>query len=132
MEKQEIIKKAYGKSYDALKDYINENGFVDCVKNRKISLIPFFDVSEIEFNGHLSRPKSLKGIENNNGWVKIYCENDMPQFDCNCFIIDKIKGVVTGQWKQAPNEILDKQARFFWVKKATHYKIIDKPQLPLY
>lgn len=132
MEKQEIIKKAYGKSYDALKDYINENGFVDCVKNRKISLIPFFDVLEIEFNGHLSRPKSLKGIENNNGWVKIYCENDMPQFDCDCFIIDKIKGVVTGQWKQAPNEILDKQARFFWVKKATHYKIIDKPQLPLY
>lgn len=132
MEKQEIIKKAYGKSYDALKEYINENGFVDCVKNRKIRLIPFFDVSEIEFNGHLSRPKSLKGIENNNGWVKIYCENDMPQFDCDCFIIDKIKGVVTGQWKQAPNEILDKQARFFWVKKATHYKIIDKPQLPLY
>ena len=42
MEKQEVIKKAYGKSYDALKDYINENGFVDCVKNRKISLIPFF------------------------------------------------------------------------------------------
>lgn len=132
MEKQEIIQKAYGKSYYALKDYINENGFVDCVKNRKISLIPFFDVSEIEFNENLSRPKSLKGIENNNGWVKIYCENDMPQFDCDCFIIDKIKGVVTGQWKQAPNEILDKQARFFWLKKATHYKIIDKPQLPLY
>lgn len=132
MEKQEVVKKAYGKSYDSLKDYINENGFVDCVKNRKISLIPFFDISEIEFDGHLSRPKSLKGIENNNGWVKIYCENDMPQFDCDCFIIDKIKGVVTGQWKQAPNKILDKQARFFWVKKATHYKIIDEPQLPLY
>ena len=132
MEKQEIIQKAYGKSYDALKDYINENGFVDCVKNRKISLIPFFDVSEIEFNGHLSRPKTLKGIENNNGWVKIYCENDMPQFDCNCFIIDKKKGVVTGQWLQAPNEIEDKKARAFWLDKATHYKIIDKPQLPLY
>lgn len=71
MKKQEVIKKAYGKSYDALKDYINENGFVDCVKNRKISLVPFFDVTEIEFNGHLSRPKSLKGIENNNGWKLI-------------------------------------------------------------
>lgn len=132
MEKREIIKKAYKKSYDALKDYINENGFVDCVKNRKISLIPFFDVSEIEFNGHLSRPKSLKGIENNNRWVKIYCENDMPQFDCDCFIIDKIKGMLTGQWKQATNKVQDKEAREFWLKKATHYQIIDKPKLPLY
>ena len=132
MTKQEIIQKAYGKSYDTVKDYINENGFIDCVKNRKISLIPYFEVSELEFKENEVRPKSLKGIENNNGWVKIYCENDMPQFDCNCFIIDKKQGMVTGQWMQAPNEIEDKKARAFWLDKATHYKIIDMPDLPLY
>lgn len=132
MTKKEVIKKAYGNSYETVKDYINENGFINWTKNRKINLIAYFEVSELEFIGKRQRPKILRGIENNNGWVKIYCENDMPQFDCDCFIIDKIKGVVTGQWKQAPNEIEDKKARAFWLDKATHYKIIDKPNLPLY
>lgn len=132
MTKEDIIKKAWGKNFENFKDYIDENGFVDCVKNRKLSLIPYFEVSEIEFLGNKSRPKSLKGIENNNGWVKIYCENDMPQFDCNCFIIDKQKGLVSGLWKQSPNEEEDKKARSFWLDKATHYMIISEPKLPLY
>ena len=132
MTKQEIIEKAYGKSWNVLKDYINENGFVDCVKNRKISLIPYFEVLELEFKENQVRPKTLQGIENNNGWVTIYRKNDMPQFDCDCFIIDKIKGIITGQWKQAPNSIEDEKARSFWIDKATHYRIIDKPKLPLY
>jgi hypothetical protein len=125
MEKQEVIKKAYGESYDALKDDINENGFVDCVKNRKISLIPFFDVSEIEFNGHLSRPNSLKGIENNNGWVKIYHHNDLPQFECACWWMDKNSGLILGRF--IFNGHFD-----FIMENATHYKIISTTELPIY
>lgn len=125
MEKQEVIKKAYGKSYDALKDYINENGFVDCVKNRKISLIPFFDISEIEFNGHLSRPKSLKGIDNNNGWVKIYRENDLPKLDCDCWWLDKKEGLILGKF------LLDGSIDFI-MENATHYKIISTTDFPIY
>ncbi|WP_275552751.1 hypothetical protein, partial [Tenacibaculum piscium] len=64
MNKKDLIKKAYGDSFIALEKHINENGFVNCVKNNsKISLIPYFEVSEIEFKGNEVRPKSLKGIE---------------------------------------------------------------------
>lgn len=35
---------------------------------------------EIEYDGvGKFRPKSLKGIENNNGWIKIESENDLPK-----------------------------------------------------
>lgn len=125
MDKQEIIQKAYGKAWDTVKDYVNENGFVDCVKNKKISLIPFFDISEIEFKENLVRPKSLKGIENNNGWVKIYCKNDLPQFDCNCWWMDKNQGLILGGFR------LDGDLDFI-MENATHYKIISKTELPIY
>lgn len=109
----------------------SENGFVD------VDFLPdYIDVSKLyheKIGGNLmARPKTLHGIENNNGWVKIYCENDMPQFDCYCFIIDKVIGLIASQWKQAPNETEDKEARSYWLKHATHYKIIEKPLLPFY
>ncbi|WP_233860880.1 hypothetical protein [Tenacibaculum piscium] len=126
MNKKDLIKKAYGDSFIALEKHINENGFVNCVKNNsKISLIPYFEVSEIEFKGNEVRPKSLKGIENNNGWVKIYRENDLPQFDCNCWWLDKKDGLVLGKF------ILE-GSKSFVMKNATHYKIIKDTELPLY
>lgn len=130
MTKQEIIQKAYGKTFDGLKDYINENGFVDCVKNRKISLIPFFDVSEIEFNGHLSRPKSLQGIETNNGWIKIESEADLPK-EINIHYHGIKEGEYIAFTLKDPINI-KALFRDFTNDKITHYKPIRKPELPIY
>ena len=134
MEKLEIIKKAYGEHYEQMKPFINENGWFD--KNSFYNNKFDFNYEELDksftHKEDFMRPIELNGLDNNKGWVKIYRENDMPQFDCDCFIIDKVKGIVTGQWRQAPNEIEDKKARAFWLDKATHYKIIEKPELPLY
>ena len=63
----------------------DENGYVD------------FDLLPDNFNTYLCevktignnvmvRPKSLQGIENNNGWIKINSEDDLPKEDCNCHI----------------------------------------------
>ena len=125
MTKEEVIKKAYGESWEILKDYINQNGFINCVKNRKLSLIPYFEVSQIEFKENEARPKVLKGIENNNGWVKIYCENDLPQFDCHCWFMNKRQRLVNGRF-------LVEGRIDFLMKNATHYKIVADPELPLY
>lgn len=122
MEKKKVIKKAYGKSYDALKDYINENGFVDCVKNRKISLIPFFDISEIEFKGNEARPKSLKGIENNNGWNVLKGIKNEITHEGDIWILNKYGNVEL--WLES---------QFLAIGYATHWKPIIKPEnLPLY
>lgn len=131
MTKQEKIQEAYGIYWDTFSSNskecaIKNNGWISSILDHAPKDL------ELDFANGTYRPKSLQGIDNNNGWVKIYCENDMPQFDCDCFIIDKIKGVVTGQWRQAPNEVEDKKARAFWLSKATHYKIIEKPKFPLY
>lgn len=133
MTKEEKIQEAYGKYWEGLSIpakncALKHNGYIGPI----ISGLGEIPRDFVTFNDLGFRPISVIGIENNNGWVKIYCENDMPQFDCDCFIIDKIKGIVTGQWKQAPNELEDKKARAFWLDNATHYKIIDKPVLPFY
>jgi hypothetical protein len=41
---------------------------------------------EIDYYNSAFRPKSLKGIENNNGWIKIESESDLPSEDCDCYI----------------------------------------------
>jgi hypothetical protein len=133
MTKEERIQESYGKYWDSLSIpakncAIKYNGYIAPI----ISGLGEIQRDFVTFDDLGFRPISIIGIENNNGWVKIYCENDMPQFDCDCFIIDKVKGIVTGQWKQAPNEIEDKKARAFWMDKATHYKIISEPKLPIY
>lgn len=128
MTKQEIIEQAYGKAWEVAKEHINENGFVNCTT---VNLLVFFDIEDLQYDVFMWRPKSLTGIENNNGWIKIYQESDMPQFDCSCFIIDKVEGIVTGGWIQAPTEEEDKKARAFWVNKATHYKIIKIREIPM-
>jgi len=78
------------------------------------------------------RPKSLNGIENNNGWIKIESESDLPKGNGTFWILDKVLGVRSGEWKQAPNEIEHKKACEFWIKRATHYQPIIKPQPPIY
>jgi len=135
MTKQEKIQEAYGELYNEV--IPDENGWIDFDKiPENLDLIGFeaikYSESENNFTTTLLRPKSLQGIENNNGWIKIESENDLPKEDCHCWIMDKEKGLQCGKWKQAPNELLHKQACFYWMKKTTHYQPITKPQSPIY
>lgn len=76
---------------------------------------------------------SKKGkIENNNGWIKIENEDDLPKENGAFWILDKELGMKAGEWKQAPNEIEHKKACEFWIKRATHYQPIIKPKPPIY
>lgn len=128
MKKQEIIQQAYGFCWDILKDYINENGFVDCVKNKKISLIPYFEVSELEFNGNEIRPKSLKGIENNNGWIKLDAKVDLPK-ETGQYLTRRANGIIITEWFYNNN-----LSWYLWKDcySITHYQPIIKPREPLY
>lgn len=132
MTKEEKIVDAYGEHWEGLHPAgkecaLKNDGWVGSI----IELAP--KGLDLEFDDYSSfRPKSLLGIENNNGWVKINRESDLPNEDFDCFIIDKIKGLITGQWKQYPDEAEDKRARTYWIKNATHYKLIKKPKMPLY
>ena len=125
MTKQELIKQAWG---EALKGaYCDENGW---------SLMGYF-LSEykIEYDSVLNndvnyyRPKSLQGIENNNGWTKIENEDDLPKesgwYDFQVYPQKEYKPNPT-YWHNSATKI----GWFF--ETYTHYKLIGKDNHPLY
>ena len=66
-----------------------------------------------------------------NDWIKIETENDLPKEDGAFWIMDKELGLKLGEWKQAPSLAEHIKACEFWVKRATHYKPIVKPEPPI-
>jgi len=126
MKNQLAIQEAYGEHWENFKDFVDENGWV-----KKISLIPLFDVIEIDFKGKFQRPKSLQGIENNNGWVKIESEADLPKESgvYEACINEEYIGRIN--FSKEFNEwscVYDSDNLRF----PTHYQPIIKPQPPIY
>lgn len=75
--------------------------------------------------GAFVRPKSLEGIEYNNGWIKIESEADLPTEIGIYWVKDRFRENV---YKQSFSEELKKA----WMKVFTHYQPIEKPQPPIY
>ena len=87
MTKEEKIKEAYievfgEKRIRSIMNYVyKENGFIEGFVLLDLKLDIKNEKLERKFNGvvYSYRPKSLHGIENNNGWVKIESEEDLPK-----------------------------------------------------
>lgn len=125
--KQEIIKQAYGNYYPQLERCLDENGWSNNW-NHFISVESrIFQPEEIEKNGKCWRPKSLQGLEDNNGWIKIENEEDLPKVDgINCWIITENNKQIRQRWFNK-----------FWNEyegegKVTHYQPIEQPKPPIY
>ena len=80
MTKQEVIKQAY---YGHESSLIDENGWATYAVDEggEFGIEPCGDY---ETRNHVDgvyewRPKSLKGLETNNGWIKIESEKDLPK-----------------------------------------------------
>jgi len=134
MTKKEKIQEAYGEYWETVKDYVDENGFIN---EEKVDWL--FNESEIEqkelvymVNGMKEyvnswRPKSLQGIENNNGWTKIESEDDLL----------KESGEYWTAIGESPDEVFYNEfverKYFKWRNiEVTHYQPIQKPQPPIY
>ena len=93
--KEQVIKEAYGDQWQDVKDLVNENGWVKFREIRTLKLNNLLnDKLEIvqkalKFNESIEsnvtkgyfwiRTKTLSGIENNNGWIKIENIADLPK-----------------------------------------------------
>jgi hypothetical protein len=126
MTKLEKIQEAYGEHWETVKNYIDENGNFSKV-DLLISGLKYYELSSISFNHNDTtfRPKSLQGIENNNGWIKIESEDDLPkklgEFD---FMYEDriIRMGFNPKFEDLKN----------CTKVYTHYRPIEKPQPPIY
>lgn len=126
MTKEEKIKEAWGELYESLKEFIDENGFYngDCTLLNDSFFHETFTVNlEKEFS---NRPKSLKNIENNNGWIKIDSKKDLPKSDQIHYLVFSKNEI-----KKSSFNVHQVEAGYQF-GEITHYKpiIVDKP--PIY
>lgn len=89
----------------------------------------YFDFKDFDYiylvDGANIRPKYLKGIEDNNGWISIKSEGDLPKTEMqDCYIMDKNSGIIVGKFVSDEKSI--------WLENATHYQPIEKPKPPIY
>lgn len=77
--KEKCIREAYekhGYDWNEIKQVVSPDGWCNCRVAHVLALSGEQEDSEC---GHYVRPKSLQGIENNNGWIKIESEADLPE-----------------------------------------------------
>ena len=127
MSKQEVIREAWGDYYSDFE--IDENGWT-------VNEVPYgsFNSNEVDQrqfkNGALIRPKSLQGIENNNFWIKIESEADLPKEVGDYFVLTKAKEIET-IYVDGDISITSHSSRS-WLRHFTHYQPITKPLKPIY
>lgn len=138
MTKEDKIKQSYGEHWEIVKDYVDENGWIkDDKKALRYHLVyeVFKDKMDIEITSFSPkvRLKSLQGIENNNGWINIESEDDLPKQTNNLWLLANDGSLILGKWcifqkifKTTSGNNFDTDGVFF-----THYQPIIKPDLPL-
>jgi hypothetical protein len=139
MTKEEKIREAWINT-------IGEENYNSVLKNgefkdygwRKVKSIPMFteDVYDVLKYSKIMfsiRPKSLQGIENNNGWIKIESEEDLPEQGGSYYVTrcDKVETAVyvkDNRWLVKGNDY----PKTTILHSITHYQPIQKPQPPIY
>lgn len=129
--KQEVIQEAWlefmtESDYKNLK--IDDNGFCNYQCRRYINSSRWDELySRVKSGGKtgrdiIYRPKSLSGIESNNGWT----EGLPPESMGECWVMTKDLGIVFGHTDDL------KRNHDRWNENVTHYQPIIKPEDPIY
>lgn len=138
--KEEVIKEAWSNKELNLKDgwlYIGYccNGWGDvseCLKGMEMSInrhnynLDFYDHDNGDWGSVSIRPKSISGIENNNGWIKVESEEDLPKDGMTYYLI-----CVDNKPSIHPHNLA--QIKSLYIDGIIiHYQPIVKPLPPLY
>lgn len=142
MTKEEKIKEAWGEYWDSLTEKardraLRSDGYV-FHQDLAEELLKGEDAIYLQFKGinasniSICRPQSLKGIEDNNGWIKIESEEDLPKDEEEGYFSSGIMDE-KGRFKQIKRDYLATTLKsIFQMEKITHWKPIVKPKPPIY
>jgi len=141
MTKEERIKSEWDKF--GISENIDVDGWADMYVVAGINTLSdrfhYKEYSEHSnnFETILCRPKSISGIENNNGWIKIESEEDLPKQDIRCeFIKDNGKQLYGRFENRMGGLFIDESRRFespeYRTESVTHYQPIEKLPSPLH
>lgn len=135
-KKQEAIRLAYGDYWEKCKNYIDKNGW--CNVRRKVNFQEITDKLGWETkigNQYVWRPKSLSGIEDNNGWTSILSEEDLPKDESKRYShfhfpskerMETLKVHIPNHYTCFEIE------RLYKTGLATHYRISDIIEPPIF
>lgn len=131
--KQQAIINVYGEYYEQFRKYIDKNGWI-AQSDIFLPSLDLPDSFEVEVKGFPPkgatkwRPKQLQGIENNNGWIRIESENDLPKDDIDCHFMSG-KYLYNGLWD---NELKSFYCGLDKVRIVSHYRPIETPPKPIF
>ena len=137
--KQKAIREAYGEHWDIVKPYVNEGGWCNYKSlfgdmGNSTGRLKRIDTEVLDHHHpiycYFNRPKSLEGIQNNNGWTFIESEADLPiEVDVFCHVSN-----LNDNKHRVHNSPVKRDTIKKWFKegKVTHYKPIEKPNSPIY
>ena len=136
MTKEEKIKEVYGLQFQKVQFDICTDGWVHTghfdVTPKLISAFDNFngdkqfkkDLRNNDYN--LWRPKSLQGIEDNNGWIKIKSEDDLPKkLGLKCIFLN-----IHGNTTYISDDVLYDPKWFN--QKYTHWRIKQEIKDPVF
>ena len=127
--KQEAIKKAYGEYWENVKDYVDNDGWID----NSIPKFTFGQLKNLDLeykNDVFFRPKSLQGIENNKGWIRIESKDDLPKEKALYFIANSNPDIIFYSSNMIAD--LDNLKEMWEDGDITHYQPIEKPKPPIF
>ena len=128
--KQQAIEAAYGVHWKIVKNDVDENGWIQPIEDE-----PYFCPSIGELEQHNTefkfRPKSLQGIETNNGWID--SEKDLPEQGGEYHVVikgklDKAVYVKSNRWLVNGNDY----PKTTQTQGISHYQPIVKPKPPIF
>jgi len=134
--KEQVIKESYGEYWEELKELISDNGWVSFFDDKTRIRDIFHSQENISVSPNYNnnwRPKSLQGIENNKGWIKIESEEDLPKKAGNYKIvksgkIEQATFIGNNRWfcdgRDFPNQTAN--------HGITHWKNIEIEELPIH
>ncbi len=133
LSKQKIIKDVWGELYEKYKDRISLiDGYIHHRSNKVYDECK--SLFEISFHPHyvsIFRPESLKGIEDNNGWIKIENEEDLPKDSAYYWIITNSNNIHLTEYEVDFKQFFTKDYAYNDYE-ITHYQPIEKPKPPIY
>lgn len=134
MTKKELVQTAYEQFYEYVEKSVDENGWVKREEHSGFIRNHFYLSNNIETKfidkAEYWRPKTLEVIENNNGWIFIRSEEDLPRETDTYWFISRITGKIMKDYFMTDSKVLGFYSCQFKIYSA--YKPITKPNPPLW
>lgn len=130
--KEEVIQEAYDNtfpdssnySFEKIRSAVDENGWYRFIEGLTVNIC----TTGFDYDKGAYRPQSLRGIETNNGWIKIESVDDIPTELTECYVFDDDGDICYYTFG------IDNSKDYAEVVNGaiTHYQPIINPLPPLY